>query len=62
MAALTDTHTRFGGRDPDRPSQETAQVVIRAGQRGFCRSRVATALGVSLRGLAVIDALAGKRR
>jgi hypothetical protein len=43
----------------DAPSVELAGLVIAAGQRGFPRWRVATALGISASGLASIEARIG---
>jgi len=40
----------------DAPSQELADLVLAAGRRGFARWRVATALGISARGLQAIEA------
>jgi hypothetical protein len=39
----------------DAPSEDLAALVIAAGRRGFSRWRVATALGISARGLASIE-------
>jgi hypothetical protein len=39
----------------DSPSEDLAALVIAAGRRGFSRWRVATALGISARGLASIE-------
>jgi hypothetical protein len=39
----------------DTPSEDLAALVIAAGQRGFSRWQVATALGIPARGLASIE-------
>jgi hypothetical protein len=39
----------------DAPTEDLARIVIRAGRLGFSVSRVATALGISPRGLASLQ-------
>ena len=39
----------------DNPPEDLVALVITADQLGFSRSRVATALGISARGLALIE-------
>jgi hypothetical protein len=50
---MTTTGDPAGSRDV--PSEDLAALVIAAGRRGFSRWRVATALGISARGLASIE-------
>jgi hypothetical protein len=50
---MTSTGDHADSRD--NPSEDLAEFVIAAGRLGFSRSRVATALGVSARGLASIE-------
>jgi hypothetical protein len=47
--------TSSGHPERDTPSEDLAALVIAAGRRGFSRWRVATALGISARGLASIE-------
>jgi len=53
---MRTTDDAYPGRDV---SEELAAVVLRADQLGFCRWRVATALGISASGLAAIEQHAG---
>jgi hypothetical protein len=50
---MTSSGHPADGRDT--PSEDLAALVIAAGRRGFSRRRVATALGISARGLASIE-------
>jgi hypothetical protein len=55
-ARMRVTSNQCSGRDvPD----ELAALVLRAGRLGFCRRRVATALGISASSLAAIEQAAG---
>ena len=47
--------TSLVGPRPTAKLEEIAEIVLRAGRLGFCRSRVATALGVSPDELAKIE-------
>jgi hypothetical protein len=50
---MTNSGDPTDGRDA--PSEDLVALVIAAGRRGFSRWRVATALGISARGLASIE-------